>query len=112
MEGDAEAFTQAEPGIDKGGADALHVLGVNSVVVSLNDCVLAGEVVIGGAESDAGSVGDVAHLGLVEATGTEELKGRVEDGGSAEFAFLGGLDRVEHVQIMCWGCRESQALFL
>ena len=91
VEGDAETVVEAELGIGEGGADTLDVLVMNTVVVSLNDGVLAGEVVVGGAKGDASRVCDVAHFGLVEAAGAEELECRLEDRGAAELAFLGGL---------------------
>jgi len=50
------------------GGDAASVFAGNAVVIREHDGVLAGEVVVRGAERHAGGGGDVSHGGRIEAT--------------------------------------------
>jgi hypothetical protein len=84
------------PGRGELGGDARGVLGLDLVVVGEHDPVLGREVVVGGAQGNAGGLGDVAHRGGVEAVAPEERQGGVADAVAGGFAFGG--ECFEHVQ--------------
>ena len=79
------------------GGDAARVLFRDPVVVGEDDRVLAGEVVVGGAEGHVGGGRDVAHGRRVEPAAAKKLERGAVDAFSGVFAFRG--DSFEHVQL-------------
>ncbi len=95
MEDDPEPRAQGA-GRGQLGGHAGGVQRLRLVVVGEDDRVLGREVVVGGAERDAGGGGDIAHRGGVEAVAAEEGERGVADAVAGGLAL--GRECFEHVQ--------------
>ena len=94
MECGAQAAAQvARLGADLAGARLVGFLDV--VVVGADDRVLALEIVVSGAEREAGPPGDVAHRRLVEAALAEQIE-RGRDDLAAGLLAAGALRQRPH----------------
>jgi len=82
------------------------VLGLDLVVVGLDDGFFAGEVIVGRAEGDIGGRSQVAHGGGVEAAFAKAMQGGGKDMGPSGLAFGSGRGCIEHVQIISKILRE------
>src|SRR5277367_3346119 len=101
VEGRPEAIFQIKmPVAGECRGHAASVLGLNIVVVGLDDGFFAGEIVVGGAERSSGSGGEFAHGGGLEPTLAEDAERGGEEVGAGELGFGSGDGSIEHVQIV------------
>src|ERR1700722_15550829 len=100
MERGAQPIFKIEPLFGEGCGHPAGVFSLNIIVVSLDNCFLAGEVVVGGAEGDLGSSGETAHGGGFKPTFAEDAERSGEDMGAGELGFGSGDGCIEHVQII------------
>src|SRR5262249_17243713 len=100
MKGGAEAGLQVEITGCEGDENPLAMLLLDGFVEGLDDGFLAGEVVVGRAEGDAGVFRDLAHGGGIETNSPESHQRGVENAGSRFGRALVGDGFLEHVQIV------------
>ena len=79
---------------------ATSVLGLNIVVIGLDDGFFAGEVIIRGAEGGSSRGSEIAHGDGLETAFAEDAESGGEKVGASEPSFGSGSGLIEHVQIL------------
>jgi hypothetical protein len=100
VKGGTKALFEIQLGFGDCGGQATSVLGLNIVVIGLNDGFFAGEIIIRGAEGSSSCGGEIAHGDGLEAAFAEYAESGREQVGAGELGFGSGSVLIEHVQIL------------
>src|SRR5215472_4809202 len=79
---------------------SVEVIGLDLVIVGLNDRFLGGKVVVSGSQCDTSGLRDFAHCDCLDSALAEESQSRLQDKRPCRLTGWAGFWFIEHVQII------------